>query len=554
MTHLLSGTLAQRTRLISGLILFAFAATHFLNHAVGLIGVEEMEAVRQWRLAVTRSLPGGVILGLTLLIHMLLGLVGLARRRTARMPLWEAAQIAVGLFIPFFLFPHIVNTRFAFELFGVNDGYVYELLQLWPRLALGQSVLLLVVWFHSCLGLHYWLRLSPSYRRLQPIALSLAVLVPFAALAGFMVAGQSVQAAAADPEALAIMRQNANWPHGEALDWLLYYTPLSYYAFYPFLTAVLAFTVGRWAWGRMASNLSVSYVPAPDLRTTPGATLLEISRANGIPHISVCGGRARCSTCRVEVIKGLDALPPPNAAERETLNRITAPADVRLACQLRPSAPLTVRLLVRPDGRGRVDRAEALGVERTLAVLFLDIRGFTNWSQAKLPYDVVFILNRTFAVAGDAITAHRGWVDKYMGDGLMAVFGHEDGANAGCVQALESARAIDLAMDELNEELKDELGEELRIGMGIHVGPLVMGEIGHEESAAMTVIGRSVNTASRLEAMTKDHGCQLIVSHAAFQRSGAAVKDLRPQAVSVRGLDDPLEVVAIGRARDLHFK
>ena len=541
----------QRARLISGLVLFAFAATHFLNHAVGLAGLEAMETVRGWRLTVTRSLPGSIILGLSLLIHMLLGLAGMARKRTTKMPIWEAGQIALGVAIPFFLFPHILNTRFANLFFGVDDAYVYELLQLWPGHWPDQSMLLLFVWIHSCIGLHFWLRLSPLYRRLQPFALAFAVLVPFASLAGFMVAGQLVQTMASDPAVLSEIREQVRWPEGEALDWLLYLTPQSYYAFYPFLAGVLLFASGRGAISLLASKLPVSYVPTPTVRALPGATLLETSRANGIPHTSICGGRARCSTCRVEILEGLTALPAPETAEFETLQRISAPPSVRLACQVSPKAPVTMRLLVRPDSRRKTSRDEAQGVERTLAVLFLDIRGFTNWSQDKLPYDVVFILNQMFAAAGAAIENNGGWIDKYMGDGLMAVFGREDGTNKGCTQAIATARAIDKAMQELNRDLKDELGQSLNVGIGIHVGPLVLGEIGYEGSAAMTVIGRSVNTAARLEAMTKELGCQLIVSREAFEKSGLKLTLQKPQAVSVRGLDEPLEIIAFKSSSDL---
>ena len=127
MNQLWSGSLTQRARLISGLILFAFAAAQFLNHAVGLVGLEAMATVRGWRLIATRLLPVGIILGLSLLVQLVLGIAGLARRRTAKMPIWEAGQIALGVAIPLFLFSRILNTRFANLFFGVDDAYVYEL-------------------------------------------------------------------------------------------------------------------------------------------------------------------------------------------------------------------------------------------------------------------------------------------------------------------------------------------------------------------------------------------------------------------------------------------
>ncbi|MGI9383539.1 MAG: adenylate/guanylate cyclase domain-containing protein, partial [Methyloligellaceae bacterium] len=198
-----------------------------------------------------------------------------------------------------------------------------------------------------------------------------------------------------------------------------------------------------------------------------------------------------------------------------------------------------------------LSRGDAEGVERTCAVLFLDVRGFTNLSQDKLPYDVVFILNRLFAAAGGAITRNGGWIDKYLGDGLMAVFGQSCGPEEACRQALHAADAIDQALDDVNRDLRDELPSPLRVGIGIHVGPLVLGEIGYEETASMTVIGRTVNAAARLEAATKEAGCQLIVSLDAACLAGLDGNALNPETVTVRGLTDPLEVIFVARARDL---
>src|SRR5262245_40707572 len=101
----LRGDRLQRVRLASGLVLFAFAGTHFLNHAVGLVSLEAMHEVQAWRTSVTRSVLGSLVLGSALLAHMSLGLYKLVGRTTWRMPLWEAAQILLALAIPFLLFP-----------------------------------------------------------------------------------------------------------------------------------------------------------------------------------------------------------------------------------------------------------------------------------------------------------------------------------------------------------------------------------------------------------------------------------------------------------------
>jgi adenylate cyclase len=227
---------------------------------------------------------------------------------------------------------------------------------------------------------------------------------------------------------------------------------------------------------------------------------------------------------------------------------------VRLACQLRPRGDLDVTRLVKPPDERRpafAADAEAAGVERTLAVLFLDIRGFTTLSEARLPYDTVFLLNRFFGEVGGALTASGGWIDKYLGDGLMALFGLNQSTEDACRAALNAAMRIDAVLDRLNKELGDEIASPLKIGIGLHVGPLVLGRIGHSSSAATTVIGPVVNVASRLEALTKEHGVQIIASAALANRAGLDLDTFPTASVTVRGTSEPITVLLIPRGKDL---
>lgn len=547
---LLRGGLEQRLRLGSGLILFAFALTHFLNHSLGLFSIDTMMTFQEWRTAVTRSLPGGIVLGLALLTHVSLALLKLARRSTFNLPAWELTQLLLGLAIPFLLFPHIVNTRGANLFFGVDDTYFYELVRLWPASGWAQSLLLIIVWTHACVGLHFWLRLTRNYDKAFPILLALAVLIPVTALAGFMVSGRTAKLAVADPEILQAFKEVTRWPSESASAVLATYRLQARYGFYAILAGIAAFVAIRALAQQRRANLTITYKPAPTVVASSGPTLLEISRMNGIPHLSVCGGRARCSTCRVEILEGEEELPAPVGAEAETLAGIRAGRGVRLACQVRPNAPLAVNLLLRAKKQGR-KQDHARGVEKTLAVLFLDVRGFTSLSENKLPYDVVFILNRLFAAAGAVIQDEGGWIDKYLGDGLMAVFGRDTDAEDGCRRAIRAARKIDLTLDDLNRELQTELSQPLKIGIGLHVGSLVLGEIGHADTAALTVIGRTVNTASRLESASKDLQCQFVISVEAARLAGVDPDTFEIQSVRVRGLSEPLDVIAVEAARDL---
>lgn len=555
MNVLWRGDTLQRLRLVSGLILFAFAATHFINHALGLISVDWMHAMQRGRWVVTRSWPGTILLLAALLTHGSLGLYKLAGRSTLRLPRWELVQILLGISIPFLLLPHIVNTRIAHVFFGVNDIYVYELARLWPASAVLQSLLLIIVWMHGCIGIHFWLRLYAPYRRVFPILLTLAVLIPLAALGGFVVAGSNVAAAAEIPSVFANLKVLTHWPNDAAAETLAWLRNLARIEF----AGVLAVVAGCIAWTYLARlagpKVTVAYTSGPTVRVPQGPTLLEISRMSRIPHASVCGGRARCSTCRVRIERGSYELPPPTFPEIVTLSSIGAPSNVRLACQIRPEHYLIATRLLKSETTGpeavEIDEAESAGVEKNLAVMFVDLRDFTRLADKRLPFDVVYVLNEFFGVVGAAITMHGGWIDKFLGDGLLAVFGQHDGVETGCRQALRTARDIDLALDHINAKLEPELGRPLAVGMGIDAGALLLGRIGYGEAVNFTVIGTPVNVASRLEALTKARGVQIILS-----RAVAGLSDWEPPAemvssAAVRGVDEPIDVIAVMRGRDL---
>lgn len=555
MHALLRGDVLQRIRIGSGLILFAFAATHFLNHALGLIHLETMHEFQQWRWMITRSTVGTFVLLAALVAHIALALFKLANRTTLRLPPWELVQITLGLAIPFFLFPHIVNTRIAHVFFGVQDNYLYELARLWPASAIIQTTLLLLVWIHGCIGLHFWLRLSPAYRSATPFLLFVAIALPLAALGGFMVGGRAVAQLIEDPAMLAQVKQLTAWPDAAASDALARYRFQVRIGFGAVLFLVAAYIFWRYYRLSTLPKMSIKYTGGPTVRVPPGPTLLEISRMHGIPHAAVCGGRARCSTCRVRIDDGVGELLAPTYPEAITLASIAAPKNVRLACQVRPDHSITVTRLLRPASTGPegvdVLEADAAGAERPLAVMFLDLREFTQLSQSRLPYDVVFILNEFFAATGSAIHTYGGWIDKFLGDGLLAIFGQHHGVEAGCRQALRATRAIDLALDHVNAKLAAEIGRPLRVGMGIHAGPLLLGRIGYGEAVDLTVVGNAVNVASRLEALSKERDCQIVMS-ADVARHAGFVDDLPASStVNVRGVAEPMQIICVSRGRDL---
>ncbi|MEL7542935.1 MAG: adenylate/guanylate cyclase domain-containing protein [Pseudomonadota bacterium] len=557
--HILArGRLEQRLQLVSGLILFAFVLTHFANHALGLISVGWMEWGQTLRWGVTRSLAGKIVLASALAIHIGLALGRVAQRRTWRMPIWEALQIASGILIPLFLIPHVVGLRVAEELFGLKAFYVYAVFAMWPEAGVTTALLMTLVWLHACIGMHFWLRLSPTYARILPALYAFAVALPLAAYGGFIQAGREVALRAQTAEATARLRRSFNAPDANEAAQLNRIEDTLIYGFYILVGVIVLALLARPLIRAVGTRFDLSYVYGPVVRAKPGPTLLEMSRQFNVPHMSICGGRARCSTCRVRVESGGEHLHPPGGPERRTLASIGAGPDVRLACQARPKSPLTVFRLIPPETESTKPahqvpgiRLEDAGVERELVILFLDVRGFTRWSEGKLPYDVVFILNTFFAAASQAVTAEGGWIDKYMGDGMLAVFGRDVAPDVAARQALQAAAAIDLALEKVAERMVGEVGETVRVGIGLHSGTVVLGRIGFEEASSVTVIGEAVNTASRLETLAGSEELQLVASQAVMTLADCTPAADFESEVQVKGLRKPISVLGFSSARSI---
>src|SRR5499426_1935212 len=544
-------------RLGCGLVLYSYLVTHFTNHALGLISLDALATGREWFLALWRNPLGTVLLYGALIVHWLLGLWLIYRRRTLRMPLWEATQIVLGLAVPPLLAAHVVGTRLAYTLYGTDDPYSRLLLAFWvvnPWAGFRQSVLLLIAWAHGCIGLHFWLRLRSWYRRSFPVILSAWVLVPLLAWLGFAEAGRDVAALARQPGFVQRVMVESRAPSAQARARLQEIETLLVRTTWILLAATLLARGGREYLSRRHSTITVSYPDGRHAQVPLGWTVLEASRAAGIPHASVCGGRGRCSTCRIRVTGDPAALPAPSPQEQRVLQRIGAPPTVRLACQLRPVRALAVSPLV--DAAAGVGVALARvgarsGEEREIAVLFADLRGFTRLAEHKLPYDVVFFLNRYFEAVGGAITEAGGIANQYTGDGVMALFGLDTDPEEGARQALAAAGEMVRSVAALSKALAADLGESLRLGVGIHTGPAVVGEMGYGETRYLTAVGDTVHVASRLEALTKEYHCDLVVSEQVMARAGVDGRAYPRHELTVRNREAPLRIVVVDDARRL---
>ncbi|MGV1771601.1 adenylate/guanylate cyclase domain-containing protein [Agrobacterium vitis] len=543
----------RKARLGSGLVIFLFLAMHMANHATGLISVDFADRARLWFLGVWRTPPGTALLYGSLLTHMGLVLRAVYIRRSFTMPKSEALQIVLGLVVPLLIIDHIVATRIASSLFHLRDNYQTVVHSMWttsPVDGWRQSLAIVILWLHGCIGIHFWLRFRPWYERSKAGLLTVAILLPILSLLGFVEMGRTIASPAFwlsgypggyyDPTALT--DSEAGW---------IQIIRLSLYGlFFLSIGMVVALRVAR-RMNERAHLITVRYPNGEAVSVPRGFTLLEASRLAGQPHYAVCGGKGQCSTCRVQVIDGEQLLPPAETLEQGTLNRIKAGPGVRLACQLRPKANLTVMpLMVAMPQSATIDSSHEVipGRERDIAVLFCDLRHFTMLTESRLPFDIVFLLNRYFAVVGHAVEEAGGRLDKFIGDGAMALFGVTGSTETACRQALKAASGIIAGLEELNRQLSNELTVPLRIAIGIHTGPAVVGTLGYGSVRNLTAIGDTVNVASRLESVAKEFETQLVISEPVATLAGLAVPESAGREISIRGRAEPLKVFILNEA------
>jgi class 3 adenylate cyclase len=261
----------------------------------------------------------------------------------------------------------------------------------------------------------------------------------------------------------------------------------------------------------------------------------------GVPITHLCGGKARCSTCRVKVSEGLSQLSAPTEKEEAMAQRLGLPSEIRLACQMTASVSVTLRRMVFDEADaamasqiGRRSFRGPIGREVEVAVMFADVAGYSAMAEALPPYDIVHMLNRFFTGAGAVVEANSGRVDNYMGDAILALFGVNDEPMP-TVAAIRSGLGVLKVATDLNRYVERIYGKTFKVRVGIDFGEAVFGLLGAEGSARETAVGDVVNVASRLQNANKDVGTNMLVSEAVFATCADHIHFGRDFVLDVRG-------------------
>jgi adenylate cyclase len=504
----------------SGLMLFAYITTHLVNHALGLISLDAAERGLGFAVEVWYSLPGTMLLYGAAATHFVLALWAVYERRTFRLPPAELLRIALGFTMPIILMNHFANTRLAYELFGLSSDYTRVIAGLWAADSQGMQLGLLAPgWVHAWLGLHFAFSRRPLYRRLRFVLFAIALLLPVFSGLGFIAMGRelSINAAAASRAqdfmgpAHAVERAGiAGW-RNELL--ICYFSIIG--------AAFGARAIRNLLESNRQRLLSISY-PERTVRVPRGWSVLEASRSFHLPHASMCGGRARCSTCRVRVTAGEEFCPIMGKDEEKTLKRIGATPDVRLACQLRPLGDVSVVPLVRTERPIYRMNVPHRNREREVVVMFCDYVNRDELEHSQLPQDLLYLVTLYGQALGNAIQTAGGTLSSVGLGGVCAFFGLESHPSRAAQRALLAAGAIGRVLSDLSTRLGREHNLTINTAISIHAGRAVIGEVSATDPPALIAVGDAIDVVGRLREAAVAHGARFAITEAVTTSAGVA--------------------------------
>ena len=303
--------------------------------------------------------------------------------------------------------------------------------------------------------------------------------------------------------------------------------------------------------------MQVEFFQEKTIEIAKDQTILEAALDAGIPHFHACGGKAKCSTFRVLVREGADQLAKPNRREARLTSVLRLPNTVRLACQTKVKGePVKLERMIKAESevsaflkldeqRPGQFKLRPLGEEKHLVLFFLDIRNFTPFVEMYLPFDVIYLVRKLFDIFHRVITENKGEILETAGDSVYAIFGYETAIKDAADSAITAGFKILHELDALNKTYGKLFLKEFHVGIGIHSGKVIVGELNYGGGSRRSAMGRAVNIASRIQSSTKVLNNSFIVSDEVFRLSGYSGPS-KADDIKVAGVKDLIKVHAIG--------
>lgn len=261
-----------------------------------------------------------------------------------------------------------------------------------------------------------------------------------------------------------------------------------------------------------------------DIYCPSNSNILSATLAAGFNHTHACGGRAKCSTCRVSILEGIENCIPRNKAEQKITDRLNFPGEIRLACQTNIKGNITIRRMVTDKldldlilKQFSKDSNAALGTQQKLTIVFTDIINYTSLAEKFPPFDIVHILNRYYRIMNLIIQDYGGYISDVAGDGILSVFGKDKKSDNSVLDAIHAINEMNRKLKIFNKYLSENFNIQFGIRAGIHYGDVILGPFDTGDMKKLAVIGDNVNCASRIESANKLFGTSLLLSEVAYR-------------------------------------
>ena len=564
-------SLITKLRIVTGLILFVYVFMHLLNHSFNLISIQFADFVRKEYFSVIWQNRIGIFaLYFSLLVHMFLGFYAIIIKKSLKLKKKDWVQIVFPVLALIMLLQHVAVSFIITKVFPGEETYelVFAAIHAAPDDYLSNTLLFsfmtIFIWFHGVIGIDSYFKHKATqnkkfsiYLRFLPIFIIFYWILPTASVLGFLVGLKEmdfiIQIKALENIDKFLFSVLNKYIPSDAFPFVFQVQPLVMNYYPIFILSIIILISLSILKTKFYGTIEVKYPGNKSVLISKGTSILEASKIGNISHQAICGGRGRCTTCRIKIISDKNKVNRPNVNEIKAIERAGLDDGIRLACQLRPTNDISVIPLLNPNSsvQNLKNLLNLTGKEQETVILFVDLRDFTKLSETALPYDVVYILNKYYAACGEVIEKNNGRLDKFIGDGIMAIFDKSNSININSRNAILSANKISLKMEELNNEINYEFSKKIKFGIGVHAGNTIVGMMGYGSNVSETVVGDNVNIASRLENLSKQFKCELVISKYVALKANIKTDDLLTKKVKIRGRKDSLEIFTFNRGTEI---